>query len=85
MRHDFRGHTADHESEIVEGDLEDIHDCDRVLAVRRARRGRSNTDRPNQRSAGYETRSPARIGIRSRFGGGQSGHAQRRSYEQLGL
>jgi len=33
----------------------------------------------------YETRSPARIVIGRRFGGVQSGHAQRGSYEQLGL
>src|SRR5947208_14036686 len=32
MRRDFRGHTAGHEREIVEGDLEDIRACD----VRRA-------------------------------------------------
>src|SRR5712691_9422743 len=33
MRRDFRGHTAGHESEIVEGDLEDIRACDAVLAA----------------------------------------------------
>lgn len=33
MRRDFRGNTAGHESEIVEGDLEDIRGCDAVLAA----------------------------------------------------
>ena len=33
MRRDFRGHTAGHENEIVEGDLEDIRVCDAVLAA----------------------------------------------------
>jgi nucleoside 2-deoxyribosyltransferase len=32
MRRDFRGNTAGHETEIVEGDLEDIRGCDAVLA-----------------------------------------------------
>jgi nucleoside 2-deoxyribosyltransferase len=33
MRRDFRGGTAGHEREIVEGDLEDIDACDAVLAA----------------------------------------------------
>jgi nucleoside 2-deoxyribosyltransferase len=33
MRRDFRGHTAGHESEIVEGDLEDIRACNALLAA----------------------------------------------------
>jgi nucleoside 2-deoxyribosyltransferase len=33
MRRDFRGNTAGHEAEIVEGDLEDIRGCDVVLAA----------------------------------------------------
>jgi nucleoside 2-deoxyribosyltransferase len=33
MRRDFRGNTVGHEAEIVEGDLEDIRDCDLVLAA----------------------------------------------------
>jgi nucleoside 2-deoxyribosyltransferase len=33
MRRDFRGRTAGHEAEIVEGDLEDIAGCDAVLAA----------------------------------------------------
>jgi nucleoside 2-deoxyribosyltransferase len=33
MRRDFRGHTTGHETEIVEGDLEDIRACDAVLAA----------------------------------------------------
>jgi nucleoside 2-deoxyribosyltransferase len=33
MRRDFRGKTAGHEAEIVEGDLEDIRGCDAVLAA----------------------------------------------------
>lgn len=33
MRRDFRGHTAGHEVDIVDGDLEDIRDCDAVLAA----------------------------------------------------
>jgi nucleoside 2-deoxyribosyltransferase len=33
MRRDFRGNTAGHEAEIVEGDLEDIRGCDAVLAA----------------------------------------------------
>jgi nucleoside 2-deoxyribosyltransferase len=33
MRRDFRGNTAGHETEIVEGDLEDIRGCDAVLAA----------------------------------------------------
>jgi nucleoside 2-deoxyribosyltransferase len=33
MRRDFRGQTAGHEREIVEGDLEDIRACDAVLAA----------------------------------------------------
>jgi nucleoside 2-deoxyribosyltransferase len=33
MRRDFRGRTEGHESEIVEGDLEDIRSCDGVLAA----------------------------------------------------
>jgi nucleoside 2-deoxyribosyltransferase len=33
MRRDFRGNTIGHESEIVEGDLEDIRGCDAVLAA----------------------------------------------------
>ena len=32
MRRDFRGNTAGHEAEIVEGDLEDIRGSDAVLA-----------------------------------------------------
>ena len=32
MRRDFRGRTAGHEREIVEGDLADIDSCDAVLA-----------------------------------------------------
>jgi nucleoside 2-deoxyribosyltransferase len=32
MRRDFRGSTAGHEREIVEGDLADIDACDAVLA-----------------------------------------------------
>jgi nucleoside 2-deoxyribosyltransferase len=32
MRRDFRGGTAGHEAEIVDGDLEDIRSCDAVLA-----------------------------------------------------
>jgi nucleoside 2-deoxyribosyltransferase len=32
MRRDFRGRTAGHEHEIVEGDLADIDGCDAVLA-----------------------------------------------------
>ena len=32
MRRDFRGRTAGHEREIVEGDLFDIDSCDAVLA-----------------------------------------------------
>jgi nucleoside 2-deoxyribosyltransferase len=32
MRRDFRGNTAGRETEIVEGDLEDIRGCDAVLA-----------------------------------------------------
>jgi nucleoside 2-deoxyribosyltransferase len=32
FRRDFRGHTRDHEVEIVEGDLEDIRSCETVLA-----------------------------------------------------
>jgi nucleoside 2-deoxyribosyltransferase len=32
MRRDFRGNTAGHETEIVDGDLEDIRGCDAVLA-----------------------------------------------------
>jgi nucleoside 2-deoxyribosyltransferase len=32
MRRDFRGRTAGHEAEIVEGDLADIDACDAVLA-----------------------------------------------------
>jgi nucleoside 2-deoxyribosyltransferase len=32
MRRDFRGATAGHEAEIVEGDLADIDACDTVLA-----------------------------------------------------
>jgi nucleoside 2-deoxyribosyltransferase len=32
MRRDFRGATAGHEAEIVEGDLRDIDGCDAVLA-----------------------------------------------------
>ena len=32
MRRDFRGGTAGHEQEIVEGDLADIDSCDVVLA-----------------------------------------------------
>ncbi len=33
MRRDFRGGTAGHEREIVEGDLADIDQCDAVLAA----------------------------------------------------
>ena len=33
MRRDFRGQTAGHEAEIVEGDLADIDACDAVLAA----------------------------------------------------
>jgi nucleoside 2-deoxyribosyltransferase len=33
MRRDFRGGTAGHEREIVEGDLVDIDRCDAVLAA----------------------------------------------------
>jgi nucleoside 2-deoxyribosyltransferase len=33
MRRDFRGGTAGHEAEIVEGDLADIDACDAVLAA----------------------------------------------------
>ena len=33
MRRDFRGRTAGHEQEIVEGDLSDIRSCDAVLAA----------------------------------------------------
>jgi nucleoside 2-deoxyribosyltransferase len=33
MRRDFRGGTAGHEAEIVEGDLADIDSCDAVLAA----------------------------------------------------
>jgi nucleoside 2-deoxyribosyltransferase len=33
MRRDFRGRTAGHETQIVEGDLEDIRGCDAVLAA----------------------------------------------------
>jgi len=33
MRRDFRGNTSGHETEIVEGDLEDIRGCDSVLAA----------------------------------------------------
>ena len=33
MRRDFRGATAGHETEIVEGDLADIDACDAVLAA----------------------------------------------------
>jgi len=33
MRRDFRGDTAGHEAEIVEGDLADIDSCDVVLAA----------------------------------------------------
>jgi nucleoside 2-deoxyribosyltransferase len=32
MRRDFRGRTEGNETEIVHGDLEDIHSCDAVLA-----------------------------------------------------
>ena len=32
MRHDFRGRTEGHETEIVEGDLADIESCNAVLA-----------------------------------------------------
>ena len=32
MRRDFRGRTEGNESEIVEGDLEDIDSCDALLA-----------------------------------------------------
>ena len=33
MRRDFRGATAGHEAEIVDGDLADIESCDAVLAA----------------------------------------------------
>ena len=33
MRRDFRGNTTGHETEIVEGDLEDIRGCDAMLAA----------------------------------------------------
>jgi nucleoside 2-deoxyribosyltransferase len=33
MRRDFRGATAGHEAEIVDGDLVDIDSCDAVLAA----------------------------------------------------
>jgi nucleoside 2-deoxyribosyltransferase len=33
MRRDFRGRSEGHETEIVEGDLEDIRSCDAVLAA----------------------------------------------------
>jgi nucleoside 2-deoxyribosyltransferase len=33
MRRDFRGGTAGHEAEIVDGDLTDIDSCDAVLAA----------------------------------------------------
>jgi nucleoside 2-deoxyribosyltransferase len=33
MRRDFRGETAGHEAEIVEGDLAEIESCDAVLAA----------------------------------------------------
>jgi nucleoside 2-deoxyribosyltransferase len=33
MRRDYRGNTAGHETEIVEGDLADIASCDAVLAA----------------------------------------------------
>jgi len=33
MRRDFRGRTEGHETEIVEGDLEEIRSCDAVLAA----------------------------------------------------
>src|SRR5712691_12969756 len=33
MRRDFRGHTAGHENEIVEGDLEDIRASNALLAA----------------------------------------------------
>src|SRR4051812_29323741 len=33
MRRDFRGATAGHEAEIVDGDLADIDSCDAVLAA----------------------------------------------------
>jgi nucleoside 2-deoxyribosyltransferase len=33
MRRDFRGRTEGRETEIVEGDLEDIHSCDAVLVA----------------------------------------------------
>ena len=33
MRRDFRGRTAGHEAEIVEGDLAEIDSCDAVLAA----------------------------------------------------
>jgi nucleoside 2-deoxyribosyltransferase len=33
MRRDYRGNTAGREREIVESDLEDIRDCDGVLAA----------------------------------------------------
>ncbi|HVC88856.1 MAG TPA: nucleoside 2-deoxyribosyltransferase [Gaiellaceae bacterium] len=33
MRRDFRGDTAGHEAEIVDGDLADIDSCDAVLAA----------------------------------------------------
>ena len=33
MRRDFRGRTEGHETQIVEGDLEEIRSCDAVLAA----------------------------------------------------
>ena len=33
MRREFRGRTEGHETEIVEGDLEEIRSCDAVLAA----------------------------------------------------
>ena len=33
MRRDFRGRTAGHEAELVEGDLAEIDSCDGVLAA----------------------------------------------------
>jgi nucleoside 2-deoxyribosyltransferase len=33
LRRDFRGRTAGHEREIVEGDLADIDSCDAVIAA----------------------------------------------------
>jgi nucleoside 2-deoxyribosyltransferase len=32
FRRDYRGRTKGHETELVEGDLEDIHSCEAVLA-----------------------------------------------------